>query len=110
SAIAHYCVAVHLHEPFGLTDATPLVQVSQDRDGLSRGDVGAVQGGPLAFGEPRLAGAAPQEAILPPGPVVAVPGERGPAPDAVVGAVRVQAAETGEVVHGCGNPSVSGPA
>src|SRR6516165_3275288 len=106
-AVAHYRIAMHLHKPLGLADAAPLGQVLQDRDRLLGGDVEAVQGCPLAFREPRTAGAAPQEPVLFLVPVAAVDHEVLATADAVVRTRGVQAAEAREVVHDVGNSWVS---
>src|SRR5262249_55801855 len=105
--VAHYPIAMPLPKPLGLADAAPLGQVLQDRDRLLGGDVGAVQGCPLAFREPRAAGAAPQEPVLFLVPVAAVDHEVLPTADAVVSTRGVQAAEAREVVHDVGNSWVS---
>jgi hypothetical protein len=107
TAVAHYCVTMHLHEPLGLADAAPLGQVLQDREGLLFGEVRPEERGALALGEPPLAGAASQEAVLFLLPVAAADHEVGPAADAVVGSRGVQAAEVREVVHDVGISWVS---
>jgi hypothetical protein len=91
----------------GLADATTLSKVSQDVDSLLFGKAGIEQGRAFAFGKALLAGAAGEHPPL--GRAVA---EAHPqvveAALAVVGAIRVLAAEKREVVHGHGSKKKSG--
>ena len=87
-------------EPLGLADAAALGEVLQDGEGLLPGQVRAEQRGALAFGETDAAGAAAEEADRVVLAVVTGDGEVFPAPDAMVGASGIQAAEGGEVIHG----------
>jgi hypothetical protein len=98
-AVAHYRVAVHLHEPFGLADAAPLGQVLQDRDGLVLGETRLIKGGPLPFGEATTARAAFQDPILLSHTATAMNAEVQTTPSAVILTRGVEAAETGEIVH-----------
>jgi hypothetical protein len=70
-------------------------------DGLVLGQARAEERGALALGEPGLAGAAVEESMLLGLAVVASDSEIAVCPLAVVGAIRVLATETGQVVHGC---------
>ena len=97
---AGYRVPVNPHETAGLADATILVQVLQDRDGLVLGEFAAVQGRALALREAALARPTGQDAAF---FLRSVP-EANPqvvqATLAVVGAIGIQAAEVFQVVHG----------
>ena len=86
-------------QPAGLADAAAVGDVGQDCLGLLRGQAGVEQRGALALGEPGLAGAAVEQAA-PVGAVAGADGQvAGPALP-VVRAVRLEATETAEVVHG----------
>jgi hypothetical protein len=100
AAVPHHRIAVGPHEPAGLADATPFVQVLQDRDGFLLGQVRAEQGRALALGGATATGAALQDPVLFLGATPAVDAEVVAAAAAVVLAVRVQATEACEVVHG----------
>jgi hypothetical protein len=91
---------MHLHEPPGLADTAPLVEVLQERDRLLLGPVRTEQRRPLALGGPAAAGAALQDPVLLAGAAAAVDAEVVATAPAVVGAVRVQATEACEVIHG----------
>jgi hypothetical protein len=58
-------VFIDAHEATGLADAAPLLEVLQDRDGFLPGQAGGEQGGALALGEARLAGAADEHPAAP---------------------------------------------
>jgi hypothetical protein len=100
AGVSGHGVAVDAHEPLGLTDAAPLGEMLQDGGGLLPGQMRAEQGGALALGEPIATGAASEEADGVALAVVAADGEVFPAPDTVIGAFGIQAAEPGEVIHG----------
>jgi hypothetical protein len=99
--VPHDRIAVHLHQPGSGADAVSLGQMFEDRERLLLSQLGAKQGGPLAFGEAALAGAAIQQ---PTALVFAVEGADGQIPEpapAMVGTLLVLATEAGEVVrHG----------
>jgi hypothetical protein len=100
-------VFVDTDQSAGLADATVLPEVSQDVEGLLLGEAGIEQGCAFAFGEALLTGSAGEHTPL--GRAVA---EAHPqivkAALAVVGAIRVLAAEKREVVHGHGPKEKSG--
>ncbi len=58
-------IGMDLDQARRLEDTTALVDVFEDREDLVLRQVGAVQRGTLAFGEPGAAGAAIEQAILP---------------------------------------------
>jgi len=90
---------VDADEPTGGADATPLVEVLEDCQGLLRGQMAAVQRGALAFGEAGPTGVAVELAEL---LVLAEPAadrEVAGVTPAVERAVRVLAAEVCEIVH-----------
>ncbi|HJZ56878.1 MAG TPA: hypothetical protein VKE74_18055 [Gemmataceae bacterium] len=92
-------VAVDADEPPGGADAAPLVEVLEDGQGLLLGEVAAVQRGALPLGEAGPAGVAVELAeLLVLAEATADREVAGVAP-AVERAVRVLAAEVGEVVH-----------
>jgi hypothetical protein len=99
--------AVHLAEPAGLADATPLGDVFQDRCDLLRRQSGIEQGRPLSLGEAVLADAATEHATLLLGPISAGHGQVSGPPLAMLGAGGIQAAEAREVVHGASPPARS---
>jgi hypothetical protein len=103
--VADHGVAVHLHQPGGGADAVALGQVLEDRQRLLLGQLGAEQRGALLLREPRLAGAAAEQAAA---LVLAVAGADRQVVDpsrAEVGATLVQAAEAGQVLrHGDASP------
>jgi hypothetical protein len=101
-AVAGDGVGCHPAEPAGLADAATLGDVLQDRFDLLGREPSVEQGGTLALGESSLAGAATEHAAGLPGPIAAGHGQVSGASLAVVGAVAIQAAEAGEVVHGVG--------
>jgi hypothetical protein len=96
--IADDGVFIDTGQPRRLSDATAVVQVLEDGEGLVVRQAGAEQGGAGAFGEPVLTGATGEHpplvlAVVKGNAQVAVPAQ------AVVGAFGVLAAEEGEVVH-----------
>jgi len=97
----HHRVLVHADQATGLADAATLLQVLQDGEGLVLGKLAAVQRRPLALGETGLAGTAGQDATLFMGAIAEGNAEVAAAALAVVGALRVEAAEDFQVVHGC---------
>ena len=100
AGVARHRIAVDSHEPLGLADAAALGDVLEHGRDLLLGQMGAEQRGRLAFGEARATGAASEESDRVVLPVVAANREVFPAPDAMIGALGIQAAESGEVVHG----------
>jgi len=99
AGVAGHGVAVDAHEPLCLADAAALGDVLQDGDGLLPGQVRVEQRHPLAFGGPTAAGPTAEEADRVVFPVVAADGEVFAVPDAMIGAVGIQAAEPREVIH-----------
>jgi hypothetical protein len=100
SAVADPRVAVDADLPGGGSNPVAVDQVPDHSDGLVLGQARAEQGGALPLGEPGLAGATVEQ---PDGlglAVVARDRQIAVSPLAVVGAIRVLAAETGEVVPG----------
>jgi hypothetical protein len=86
-------------EPPGLPDAVALVQVLQDGDGGRLGELAAVQGRALAFGEAGAAAVAVELAELVVLAVAAADGEVAGVTGAVELAVGILAAKAREVVH-----------
>jgi hypothetical protein len=97
-------VGMDLDQARRLEDATTLVDVFEDRVDIVLGQVGAVQRGALAFGEPGTAGAAIEQPILSGLAESASDGEISGITAAEVGASRILATESRGVVHGlrCG--------
>ena len=83
----------------GLAYPTTLVQVLQDREGLLLREFAAVQRRTLAFREAFLTGPTGQDPAFFVGPVPEANPQVVPAALAVVGAVRILAAEVFQVVH-----------
>jgi hypothetical protein len=100
AGVAGHRVAVDPHQAFGLADAAPLLEVLEDGGGLLLGQMRTEQGGALAFGETIAAGATSEEADRGVLAVASGDGEVFAAPDAVIGTLGIQAAESREVVHG----------
>jgi hypothetical protein len=99
SGRSHDGVATDAREPCGLSDAVPLGQVLQDRDGGRLGEVAAVEWRPLALREAGAAGVTVELAGLLVLAVAAADREVAGAPSAVEGTIRVLAAEASEIVH-----------
>jgi hypothetical protein len=93
SAQATDRVAIHFTESPGLAHATPLGDMLQDGFDLLVGESGTEKDGTLAFGEARLAGAAPQHASRFVEAVAAGHGEISRPSFAVVGASGIEATE-----------------
>jgi hypothetical protein len=94
SAVADHRVAVDADLPGGGSDPVAVGQVPDHGDGLVLGQARPEQGGALPLGEPGLAGATVEQ---PDGlglAVVASDGQIAVSPLAIVGAIRVLAAET----------------
>ena len=104
AAIAADGIGMDLDQARRLEDATTLVDVFEDRGDLVLGQVGAVERGALAFGEPVATGAAREQAKLPGLAESAGDGEVSAVAAAEVGTLGIQATESREVVHGlrCG--------
>jgi hypothetical protein len=100
AGVAGHGVALDPHQAFGLADAAPLLEVLEDGGGLLLGQMRTEQGGALAFGETIAAGATSEEADRGVLAVASGDGEVFAAPDAVIGTLGIQAAESREVVHG----------
>jgi hypothetical protein len=98
-------VLVHPRQATGLADADTFVEVVQDGEGCRLGQAAVEQGGPLAFAEAVLAGAAGETAPLLGRAVAEGDPEVAVAPLAVVGTVRVLAAEVLEVIHSAAHPN-----
>jgi hypothetical protein len=62
--VANDGVFIDARQAGALADATAILEVGKDGDGLVFGEPGGEQGGALAFGEARLAGAADEQAAL----------------------------------------------
>src|SRR5262249_16632881 len=97
-------IGMDLDQPGRLEDAAALGDVFAERSDLGLGQVGAVQRGALALGEPGAAGAAVEQTILAGLAEAAGDGEISGAAPAEVGTSGIQATESREVVHGsrCG--------
>ena len=108
AAVAHHRIAVSPHEPAGLADAASLGEVLEDRDGFLLGEVRPIQGRALAFRGPRAAGTALQDPVLLLGATAAVDAEVVTAAPAMVAAIRIQATEACEVVHGAFRSTLTG--
>jgi hypothetical protein len=93
AGVACHGVAVDSHEPLGLADAAAFGDVFQDGGGLLPGQVGMEQRGPLAFGETTATGPTAEEADRVVLAVMAADGEVLSAPEAMIGAIGIQAAE-----------------
>jgi hypothetical protein len=91
----------------GLADATALSEVSQDVEGLFLREAGIEQRCAFAFGEALLASAAGEHTSLG-GAVAEAHPQIVEAALAVLGAIRVLAAEKRQVVHGHGSQEKSG--
>jgi hypothetical protein len=83
-----------------LEDATALMEVFEDRGGFVLGQVGPVQWGALAFGEPGATGAAIEESKLAGLAESAGDGEVSGVATAEVGTSGILTTEGREVVHG----------
>jgi hypothetical protein len=105
AGVASHGVAVDTHQAFGLADTAPLGEMLQDGDGLLLGQMRTEQRGALAFGEAIAAGSASEEADRGILAVATGDGEVFAAPDAVIGASGIQAAEHREVIHGSPPPT-----
>jgi hypothetical protein len=92
-------VLIDAGQPRGLADATAILEVGEDGEGLAFREPGGEEGGALALGEACLAGAADEQAALLARAVAEADAEVVTAPQAVIGAVGVLAAEQAEVVH-----------
>src|SRR4051812_27553041 len=101
SAVADHRVAVHPGQPRRGPNAVAIGEVFDQCEGLLLGQARSEQRGPLPLGGAGLAGAAVEQPILPSLAVATADGRIAVAPLARVGALRVLAAEAGQVlVHG----------
>jgi hypothetical protein len=96
---SNHRILVHSDQATGLSDATILLKMLQDGDGLVLGKFAAIEGGALAFGEALLTGPTGED----PGGFVGSVTETNPqvvqASETVVPAVWVLTAEGFQVVH-----------
>src|SRR5512135_2875523 len=99
-AVAAHGVAVPPAEPPGLADAAALGDVLQDGFDRLGGEPGTEKRGAPTLGEAGLAGAAAEHPAGLLRPVAAGHGQVSCPPPAVGGAIGIQAAEPGQVVHG----------
>jgi hypothetical protein len=83
-----------------LADAAALGDMVEDREDGRLGQVGAIQRGPLAFGEAGAAGAAVEQPILAVLTEAAGDGEISRAAASEVKAVGILTAEAKEIIHG----------
>src|SRR5262249_1933296 len=97
--VAHDGVFIDARQARGLADATAVLEVGEDSEGLVLRKPSGEQGGAFALGERWRTGAADEQAALLAGAVAEADAEVVTAPQAVIGAVRVLAAEQAEVVH-----------
>ena len=97
---SHHRVLVHPDQATGLPHPTTLLQVLEDRERFLFGELAAVQGCALALAEAFLAGPAGQNTAFLVGAIAKADAEVVEAAAAVVGAVRVLAAEGFQVVQG----------
>jgi hypothetical protein len=97
-AVADDGVLVHADQASGLADADPFGDMAQDGHDFVRGELGAEQRGALALGEAGLAGLTAEQAALL-GAVAHGDGQVAVTAPAVVGAVRILAAEDAQVVR-----------
>jgi hypothetical protein len=97
-AEAYDGVLVDLDQAAGLADATAFGEVLQDGKGLGFGKSAIKERSPLAFREACFAGATTEEAALV-GSVAHGHGKVAVAAFAVIGAVRIEAAEARQVIH-----------
>jgi hypothetical protein len=99
SAQAADGAAIHVAKSAGLADAAPLGDVIQNRFGLLRRQPRVEERRPLSLGKAGLANAATEHASLLMSAVAAGHGQISGAPQTVVGAVGIQAAEAGEIIR-----------
>jgi hypothetical protein len=88
----------------GLSDAATVLEVLEDGQGRLRGQPCTEQGSPLPLGETGLAGATGQQATLLVPAIAEGDSEVPSTSQAIVGAMRVLAAEGVKVVHERGSP------
>jgi hypothetical protein len=93
-------VFIDAGEAGGLADATAVLEVLEDGEGLALREAGGEQGGAFALGEAGLAGAADEHPALLAAAVAEADAEVVAAAQSEVSAVGVLAAEEAEVVHG----------
>jgi hypothetical protein len=105
-AVADDGVLVHADEPAGLADTYALGDMVQDRDDLVLRESAVEQGRTLAFGEACLTGAAGQHAALL-WAVAEADAEVSQSPLAVVRAVGILTAKTGQILTHGGLPEAA---
>jgi hypothetical protein len=96
--------AIDLAKPAGLPDAAPLGDVLQDRFDFLRRQSGVEERGPFAFREASLASLTAEHASGLLWAIATGNREISGSPFAVFRALRIQAAEAREVVHGAAPP------
>jgi hypothetical protein len=102
---AYHGVLVDADQASGLTDTATLLQMLEYRKRFVLGEFGAVERGAFALGESLLAGAAGQDSALLVGSIAKAHAEIVAATLAIVGAVRIEAAEVFQVVYGASSRS-----
>ena len=102
---ADHRVLVDAGQAAGLADADALLEVGQDGDGFLVGETAVEEGGPLTLAEAVLAGTAGEITPLLGRAVAEGDAEVAQATPAVVGAVRILAAEVLKFVHGAALPT-----
>jgi hypothetical protein len=95
----HYRVLVDPHQAAGLADAATLLQMLEYGEGFIVGELAVVQGRTLALGEAFLAGAAGEDTAFLVGAIAEAHPKIVQTAAAVVGTLRILAAEGFEVVH-----------
>jgi hypothetical protein len=95
----HDRVFVDPHQAAGLADAAALLQMLEYREGFVLGELAVVQGRTLALGEAFLAGAASEDTAFLVGAIAEAHPKIVQAATAIVGTLRILAAEGFEVVH-----------
>jgi hypothetical protein len=95
----HYCVLVDPHQAVGLTDAATLLQMLEYGEGFIVSELAMVQGRTLALGEAFLTGAAGEDTTFLVGSIAEANSKIVQTAAAVVGTLRILAAEGFEVVH-----------
>jgi hypothetical protein len=100
--VANDGVFIDAGQARGLADTTAILEVLEDGEGSALRESGSEEGGAFALGEARLTGAADEQPALLAGAVAEADAEVVAVAQAVIGAVRVLAAEEAEIVHARG--------
>src|SRR5438552_5114725 len=95
----HHRVFVDSDEAAGLTHAATFLQMLEDRERFLLGEFAVIQGGAFALGEAFLTGAAGEHTAFLVGAITEAHADVIQAAAAVVGALRILAAEDFQVVH-----------